>query len=82
MGRVAFHEGEEAAWEDLEQIYLPAADAGELPIRLYSFVPLPTWCECSSTVWAVAQTFVAAALLADTPLAAALLALPPPLFVV
>jgi hypothetical protein len=44
MGRVAFQEGEEAAWEDLEQVYLPAADAGELPIRLYSFVPLMTWC--------------------------------------
>lgn len=43
MGRLAFVEGEEAAWEDLEQIYLPAADAGDLPLRLYSFVPLTTW---------------------------------------
>lgn len=44
MGRVAFIDGEEAAWDDLENIYAPAADAGELPLRLYSFVPLPTWC--------------------------------------
>lgn len=43
MGRVAFMEGEEAAWEDLEEIYEPAADAGELPLRLYAFVPLTTW---------------------------------------
>eukprot|EP00887_Chlorella_sp_A99_P005517 scaffold1.g5517.t1 len=43
MGRLAFMEGEEAAWEDLEEIYVPAADAGQLPLRLYSFVPLPTW---------------------------------------
>ena len=48
-------EGEEAAWEDLEQIYAPAADAGELPLRLYSFVPLPTWCAgagCMCQGWA------------------------------
>ncbi|GAB4817570.1 hypothetical protein N2152v2_004616 [Parachlorella kessleri] len=43
MGRLAFQEGEEAAWEDLEGIYLPAADAGDLPLRLYSFVALTTW---------------------------------------
>ena len=43
MGRVAFQDGEEAAWEDLNLIYIPAADAGELPIRISSFVPLSTW---------------------------------------
>lgn len=37
-------EGEEAAWEDLEEIYIPAANEGRLPLRLYSFVPLTTWC--------------------------------------
>lgn len=36
-------EGEEAAWDDLEHVYLPAADAGALPLRLYAFVPLPSW---------------------------------------
>jgi len=36
-------EGEEAAWEDLEEIYIPAANEGRLPLRLYSFVPLTTW---------------------------------------
>jgi hypothetical protein len=43
MGRVAFLEGEEAAWEDLQDIYVPAADEGRLPLRVYSFVPLTTW---------------------------------------
>jgi predicted amidohydrolase YtcJ len=43
MGRVAFMEGEEAAWQDLEQVLLPAADGGALPLRVYALVPLPTW---------------------------------------
>ena len=37
-------EGEEAAWQDLEEVYLPAANAGLLPLRIYAFVALPTWC--------------------------------------
>ena len=41
--RVAFQEGEEAAWEDLEHIYVPAANEGRLPLRVYAFVALPTW---------------------------------------
>jgi hypothetical protein len=41
--RLAFQEGEEAAWEDLEDIYVPAANEGRLPLRIYAFVPLPTW---------------------------------------
>jgi hypothetical protein len=43
MGRVAFQEGEEAAWDDLEGVYVPAADDGALRVRLYAFVPLSTW---------------------------------------
>jgi predicted amidohydrolase YtcJ len=43
MGRIAFLEGEDAAWDDLEQVYLPAADDGSLKIRINVFVPLPTW---------------------------------------
>lgn len=41
--RVAFMEGEEAAWQDLEEVYLPAANQGKLPLRIYAFVALPTW---------------------------------------
>lgn len=36
-------EGEEAAWEDLEGVYVPAANEGRLPLRIHSFVPLTTW---------------------------------------
>jgi len=43
MGRIAFLEGEDAAWDDLEEVYLPAANDGSLKIRINSFVPLPTW---------------------------------------
>jgi predicted amidohydrolase YtcJ len=32
MGRAPFA-NDEASWEDLEQLYDPAADAGALPIR-------------------------------------------------
>lgn len=44
MGRIAYMEGEEAAWSDLQEVYSPAADAGRLPLRVYAFVALPTWC--------------------------------------
>lgn len=43
MGRIAFLEGEDAAWEDLEEVYLPAADDGSLKLRINMFVPLRTW---------------------------------------
>ena len=31
------------AWDTLEHVYMPAADAGLLPVRLLAMVPLPTW---------------------------------------
>lgn len=40
---IAFMEGEEAAWQDLEEIYVPAVNAGRLPLRVVAFVALPTW---------------------------------------
>ncbi len=43
MGRIAFLEGEDAAWDDLEEVYLPAADDGSLKIKVNVFFPLPTW---------------------------------------
>lgn len=33
----------EEVWEGLEQVYMPAADMGELPIRVFAMVPLTTW---------------------------------------
>lgn len=30
-------------WETLERIYMPAADRGKLPLRIFAMVPLPTW---------------------------------------
>jgi predicted amidohydrolase YtcJ len=43
MGRIAFLEGEDAAWEDLEDVYLSAAEDGSLKLRVNVFFPLPTW---------------------------------------
>ena len=43
MGQVAFQAGENAAWEDLEEVYTPAAADGSLKLRLRAFVPLSTW---------------------------------------
>ena len=31
------------AWDTLENVYMPAADQGSLPMRLLAMVPLPTW---------------------------------------
>ncbi|DBA82929.1 TPA: hypothetical protein ACH3X1_006715 [Trebouxia sp. C0004] len=31
------------AWDTLENVYVPAADDGTLPVRLMAMVPLPTW---------------------------------------
>ena len=33
-----------ASWEDLQQVLLPLADAGRLPMRVHAFLPLPAWC--------------------------------------
>ena len=30
-------------WDALQQVYMPAADAAELPIRVFAMVPLHTW---------------------------------------
>lgn len=27
----------------LQDVYVPAADAGELPLRVFAYVPLPAW---------------------------------------
>lgn len=43
LNRVAFIDGAHAAWQDLEEIYAPAAAEGRLPLRVYAFVPLPLW---------------------------------------
>lgn len=43
MGRVAFQEGQDAAWEDLMEVYVPAAADGTLKLRVRAFVPLTTW---------------------------------------
>eukprot|EP00890_Picochlorum_soloecismus_P001804 jgi/Picsp_1/2624/NSC_00854-R1_amidohydrolase family protein len=43
MGRVAFEVGHEAALDDLQNIYMPAARSGDLKIRLRSFVSLHVW---------------------------------------
>ncbi len=32
-----------ASWSDLEEVYDPMADAGQLPVRVYAFVPLEQW---------------------------------------
>jgi predicted amidohydrolase YtcJ len=42
MGRALFADVE-ASWRDLEQVYSPAADAGQMPIRVRAFVPLAQW---------------------------------------
>ena len=33
----------EEVWEALEQVYMPAADKGALPIRVFAMLPLTTW---------------------------------------
>jgi len=40
MGRVAFTEGDYAAFDDLQNVYLPAVDSGNLNIRLRAFVSI------------------------------------------
>ena len=42
----------EEVWEGLEQVYMPAADRGELPIRVFAMVPLTTW-YCPSVTYFV-----------------------------
>ena len=33
----------EDAWDTLENVFMPAADEGSLPMRLMAMVPLPSW---------------------------------------
>ncbi|EFJ44615.1 hypothetical protein VOLCADRAFT_94988 [Volvox carteri f. nagariensis] len=49
MGRYLVGE-EGAPWRDLEEVYLPAADAGNLPVRVSAFMPLRSWRRLSSWV--------------------------------
>jgi len=44
LGRPPFTGRAQSAWEDLEDLLIPAAEAGELPIRVVSYMPLATWC--------------------------------------
>lgn len=39
FGRAPFAD-QGASWADLEEVYDPMADAGQLPVRVYAFVPL------------------------------------------
>jgi len=43
MGRIAFQDGDEAAMDDLEKVYMKMADEESLRVRVYSFVPLSQW---------------------------------------
>jgi hypothetical protein len=31
------------SWEDLHHVLVPLADAGQLPLRIQAFLPLPDW---------------------------------------
>ncbi|KAI8464094.1 MAG: amidohydrolase family-domain-containing protein [Monoraphidium minutum] len=42
LGRSPFAD-QGASWADLEEVYDVLADAGELPLRVYAFVPLDYW---------------------------------------
>ena len=43
MGRPPFLGGHEHAWADLLGPLMTAADRGELPVRVASYMPLATW---------------------------------------
>lgn len=43
MGRVSFVEGDFASFDDLQSVYIPAADSGLLSIRMQAFVSLKAW---------------------------------------
>lgn len=55
MGRALFADAE-ASWRDLEQVYIPSADSGQLPIRVRSFVPLAQWGRLATKVVAQVNT--------------------------
>ncbi|KAG2430260.1 hypothetical protein HXX76_010358 [Chlamydomonas incerta] len=42
MGRYPFSD-EGSSWRDLQEVYLPAMESGELPVRLVANVPLSSW---------------------------------------
>ncbi len=50
------------AWDTLENVYVPAANEGTLPMRLMAMVPLPTWsaskCQCLLLVVTTAMTIL------------------------
>lgn len=43
MGRAPLTGNLSTTWDDLEAVMLPAAAAGELPLRLVAFTPLQMW---------------------------------------
>eukprot|EP00192_Tetraselmis_astigmatica_P008994 CAMPEP_0117649734 /NCGR_PEP_ID=MMETSP0804-20121206/1146_1 /TAXON_ID=1074897 /ORGANISM="Tetraselmis astigmatica, Strain CCMP880" /LENGTH=644 /DNA_ID=CAMNT_0005455523 /DNA_START=86 /DNA_END=2020 /DNA_ORIENTATION=- len=43
VGMIDFMWGPEAAWRDLEEVYMPAANDGKLKLRVHTSVPLSTW---------------------------------------
>ena len=43
MGEPALNVNDTAAWDDLTEVFMPMADAGELPIRVHTHVPLALW---------------------------------------
>ena len=43
MGEPALNIEDTAAWDDLMEVFIPMADAGELPIRVHTHVPLALW---------------------------------------
>jgi len=43
MGEPALNVDDTAAWDDLTEVFIPMADAGELPIRVHTHVPLALW---------------------------------------
>ncbi|KAG2490195.1 hypothetical protein HYH03_011322 [Edaphochlamys debaryana] len=43
MGRSLHGDSTGASWADLEEVYLPAADARELEVRVVAHVPLTSW---------------------------------------
>ncbi len=42
-GRYPLGADPEASWRDLDGLYLPAADAGALPLRVRAYLPLRSW---------------------------------------
>ncbi|GFR47338.1 hypothetical protein Agub_g9031, partial [Astrephomene gubernaculifera] len=58
MGRYLGGDDPAAPWGDLQGVLLPAADAGRLPLRVVSYMPLRSWRRLAS--WRAAQGGAAA----------------------